>query len=158
MLDRSQKLYNLQGLGLTKGIQSILLTVVTQQVKSGVLDGIQSGIQNGLHNLIQASVTKGYSSPSDTTLLKRAGAATNSTLNSTDISSQLMNSSIEITATFNMLALEPNFTFVQLQLDLDAALMGPSMATLLAALKANITAKTWTTALLPTISSTASSS
>lgn len=139
VLDWSNRLYNVQGLGLRKSLEAILVKTITKEVRKGAILGAK--------NLIETHITKGYNPP-NSTLSRRDG-------NSTDPAFQYMNSSIEITATFQMVAFEPNYTLADLQTELDGALKSANFTKLMEAINANVTDQSFVTTVVAAISSTA---
>jgi hypothetical protein len=134
VLDWSGKLYNVQGLGLRKAIEAIIVWQVTKNVKKGAILGAKS--------LVDTQITRGYVQP-NTTLSTRDTPS-----NTTDPAFQYMNSSIDITATFQMVAFEPNYTYADLQTELDGVLQSANFSSLLANINANITEQSFSTTVL----------
>jgi hypothetical protein len=134
VLDWSHKLLNVQGLGLRKAIEAILVKTVIKEVRKGAILGIKY--------LIETHITLSYNPPNSTIYRK------DSSSNTTDPAFQYMNSSIDITATFQIVALEPNYTYADLQTKLDAVLKSSNFTALLATINANITDQSFSTAVL----------
>lgn len=147
-LDWSHKLLNVQGLGLRKAIGSLIAAVVTDKVQSGLL----LAVHNVTGNIVQTAITRGFNPPTTygSKKLLRRGA------NATDEAFQLMNSSIEVTATFQIVALEPNYTFAQVQTDINSALKNGNFTSLLAEMNANITSQNFETFIPAQASATSS--
>lgn len=134
VLDWTGKLYNVQGLGLRKAIEAIITWQVIKNVKKGAILGAKG--------LVETQITRGYVQP-NTTLSTRDTPA-----NNTDPAFQYMNSSIDITATFQMVAFEPNYTYADLQIELDGVLKSANFSSLLANINANITEQSFSTTVL----------
>jgi hypothetical protein len=147
-LDWSHKLLNVQGLRLRKAISSLIAAVITA-------DKAQSGLLLAVHhvtgNIVPTAITRGFNPPT-TYGSKKLRRDTNAT----DEAFQLMNSSIEVTATVQVVALEPNYTFAQVQTDIDSALKNGNFTSLLVDMNANVTSQSFQTFIPAQASATSS--
>lgn len=129
-LDLANKLRNFQGLSVKKGFESLIKRTMVENIESAVLEHAHDATQD----LVQTVITKGYDPGTDTVseLLRRQVS---------EEGLKLMNSSIEIRATFQLTALDKEYTLSEMEKDVAAALTSSNFTKELGELSANITSQ-----------------
>jgi hypothetical protein len=120
-------LRNFQGVSVKKGFASLVKRTIVEKIESAVLEHAHEATQD----LVQSVITKGYDPGTDTVseLLRRQ--VSEEGLN-------LMNSSIEIRATFQLVALERDYSLSNMENDVADAFKSSNFTEGLSRMSANI--------------------